>query len=278
MPPTRSGPKTWKGTKKGWPSKGRTYPWRKGTKRPVTMALTGMKAGVPRSPVTHRFSRWTNTYSLRNFDVGGGIAGFQFVSEGPEPIPIFIGAVSPGGSAGIAGVYSLAAAAQFSLIDLPNYTEFTSLFDKYSIEQVDFVIENAHNAGFAAVTAGGATSLMPRITYCPDFDDAIPPSTAREINNYQRAKVWTFRGDGSPLKFSIKPRVATKIYRDAVADAFGTGAEGTKLDNLTPDVPHYGLKMWLENLISSSLPDPVVAGQTLLTFKMRYHMVFNDPV
>lgn len=273
--PRTGGPKqrSWTKKRKGWPSKTRSYPWRKGSARPAE-ALKGMKVGVGRASNVHRFTRWAGTVILRSADVGGGVqqAISDVESGSTNPISVNNTTMEPLSGFGV----QFGGAAQFTLADLPQYTEFTALYDHYAIEQVDVEMDCLANSAAAsndpAVPYG--QNKMPTITYVPDFDDAVVPSSGQDVNQYQRAKTWTFRGDGKPLKFSIKPRTAVTVYRSAVTAAYAPGRESQQLDASYTDIPHYGFKFWVNNMPEAvgglSTPAPI-------RVKMRYHLKFLDP-
>jgi len=256
--------------RKGWPSKTRSYSWRKGSARPAE-TLTGMKAGVSKASTVHRFTRWGPKLAVTNYDYGGGVTEFQVLSDdGGTSIPLSVGNTTVDTTAPGTGQYKFGGAMEFKLTDVPSTSDFTNLFDRYEIEQVDIEINNVHNSS----TGTNGNTAMPVITYVPDFDDSAIPANASVISQYQRAKTWTFRGDGKPLKISLKPRVQVPVYQSGMTSAYSAGAAGTKVDLAYSAVPHYGLKLWLENCYSGTTP---VVGQTNLTFKVKYHLKFLDP-
>lgn len=271
MPKARGSVKSRRsGTKKGWPSKTRSYPWRTGSARPV-LALSGVKAGRKTPTSIHRFTRWCSTINVGLTSLGGGVANVSaVVLDGGTTNPINVGALATTfGSSN----FSFGGTAQFSLGNVPSSTDFSTLFDHYTLEQVDVEIDCLQNTTAALP---GTLVEMPSIMYVPDFDDAALPSSGSQINEYQRARTWTFRGDGKPLKFSIKPRTAIQVFRSAVTTAYAAGAEGTPLNIGYTDVPHYGFKFWVDNMallptVTSAFDSPV------LRVKMKYHMKFQDP-
>lgn len=267
MPKVRGSVKSRRtGGKKGWPSKTRSFPWRKGSARPA-MALSGMKRGVSSAASVHRFTRWASTTEVDVYDVGGGAITSRVTNEDAgTTTAIVVGGPTVNGPGGAASGYQLGGAISFQLNNVPAYTDFTGLFNHYTIEQVDIEVDCLSNS--AGLSSG---QVMPTITYVPDFDDASVPTTGASISEYQRAKTWTFRGSGHPLKFSIKPRTAITVFRSAVTSAYAAGAEGTSLNLGYVDVPHYGIKFWLDNMQASS------GAGVQLRFKMKYHLKFQDP-
>lgn len=270
--PVRVGPKSRKSAKKGWPSKTRSYPWRKGTSRPAE-ALMRVTRGVSKAATVHRFTRQGAGLTLQNYDAGGGVNGFRVITDDAgAATPLTIGSVGVDGASNFA--WQMGGAFMFTLADVCNATDFTALFDHYEIEQVDIEFDCNHNVA----TNPTGQSSMPTINYVPDFDDSALPTIAKDISQYQRAKQWTFRGSGKPLKVSIKPRVAVPIYTESGPAAYGTGVSGMKLNLEAPQIPHYGMKFWL----SGMSVDPTVTGldrtgQCSIRIKCTYHLRFLDP-
>lgn len=270
MPRTRVSPKTWKGTKKGWPSKTRSFPWRKGSAKP-TMALSGMKTGVSNPSSVHRFTRWAASIVVDLQNSGAVPVPRSSNSDAGTTNPITVGGATTTNTPAGTGE-SFGGNIKFMIDDLPGATDFTSLFDHYTIEQVDIEVNCLQNT--AAVNVTNADNVMPSITYVPDFDDSAVPTTGASIREYQRARTHTFRGSGKPLKFSIKPRTAVAVYRTAISSAYAAGAEGTALNLSYTDVPHYGIKFWVDNM-AFDLTNPYTACD--LQFRMKYHLKFQDP-
>lgn len=265
----RRGPKSWtsKRTKPSYARPARSTAYRK--RVGAAAALSGMKPGVPKASSVHRFTRWGPQLTLVSYDAGGGIKAFQILNEdGATTTPISIS--SPFTDSTGDEMRALGGSAQWRLSDLPGVTDFTNLFDHYTIEQVDVEVNDTHNHS----SSDSNQQSMPTITYTPDFDDTTVPTAASTIAEYQRAKTHTFRGDGKPLKFSIKPRVAQPVYRQSVTSAYMAGPENTRINTTYNDVSHFGLKFWMNQLAAYNTPD---TGATRITFKMKYHLKFADP-
>lgn len=259
--------------RQGWPSKTRSYPWRAGKARPVE-ALAGMTVGVPRASPVHRFTRWGPKINIVNYDAGGGVNAIQTVpDDNVVTNPIAITGPLPDGTGSTLGsqsTFQYGGAIEFQLADVPNVADFTSLFDHYEIEQVDFEVNCLTNS----FSGGALQTMAPTITYVPDFDDSTLPSDASEIAQYQRSRTWCFRSTSQPLKFSIKPRVAVPI--NAAGAAYAAGPSNISLNAANAAVPHYGLKFWVSGA-QSGVGGSIQRGQHNLSFKMKYHLKFRDP-
>lgn len=144
-----------------------------------------------------------------------------------------------------AGVQSNAAGAMsFSLSGLPNASEFTALFDQYKIMKVklDF-IPFGDNVNLPISTMSGANALVspggPLITAI-DYDDSNVPTAASDLLQYQASRVVPVP---KRLKMTLRPKFAIEVYRSTVAT--GYGARSGWLDCANPDIPHYGVKYYM---------------------------------
>lgn len=258
----RSGPKAWKPT--GRVFKNSTRP--KYRKRPTTEGMTKRVPGVPKASNVHRFTRSGCAINIVSTLGSAGLLDVMTDVPGPA-VPISLTSTTPTPT-GVSNSYSFGGSCQWQLNDLVNNTEFSALFDQYTIEQVDVEISNLHNSA----TATDAAQTMPTIVFVPDFDDAGLPASAQALEEYQRSRQWTFRGDGGPLKFSIKPRMSTVLYQ-AFTPAYAPGKEGQMLSMTNAGIPHYGFKFWVSDCYMSG----GARGETNLRIKMKYHLKFANP-
>lgn len=139
----------------------------------------------------------------------------------------------------------------FSMSSLPSASEFTALFDQYKIMKVklDF-IPFGDTVNLPVSTMSGSSSLVspggPLIT-AVDYDDANAPAQASDLLQYQYSKV-------TPVprrhKMTLRPKFATEVYRSGVST--GYGARSGWLDCANSDIPHYGVKYWMNAPSNSS--------------------------
>lgn len=135
-------------------------------------------------------------------------------------------------------------ALSFSLSSLPNASEFTSLFDQYKITGVklDF-IPFGDSVNLPLASMSGSSSVMSPggpLILAVDYDDNTTPAVASQLLEYQTCKV-------IPIprrhRMYIRPKFATEVYRSGVAS--GYGARSGWLDCSNSDVPHYGVKYYM---------------------------------
>jgi len=138
----------------------------------------------------------------------------------------------------------------FHLSDIPNYTNWTTIFDQYAIVCVVATV----GAQFNSVTA-----TAPRMYTAIDHDDDNPDTisglqqnpTCEESYIYQRQKRM------------IYPRVATGAYSGAFTSFTNTRIW---IDSGSPSVAHYGFKISCET-------DP---SASVLHANFVYYVVFRN--
>lgn len=268
MPPRRAGPKAWSSRRAAPTSRPRRYARRSTVPRPLALTTNGTRPALGAAPFMHKFTRMAATIDWVSNGATSPLVEAK-LDTGSVSAPCILG-LPIADFSGVPQLYSLGAAWQFALTDVTAYSEFTALFDQYRIDQVDFEVSNLHNSSDATTNV----SVMPTLMYAPDYDDASVPSTAGELLTRQRTQSWTFRGNGVPLKFSVKPRYLNNVYRDSLTSAYNVAAPGY-LDVDSNNVPYYGVKMWLQNCYITSPGGP--KGEVHLRFKLTYHLSFKDP-
>lgn len=162
-----------------------------------------------------------------------------------------------GGSAPSAGF-----AYQFQLSQLPNYNEFTALFDAYRINAV-VVRFNPMNTVFKGNTDSNNEDT-PTVYAAIDYNNASVPTSADEMKEYANVNVFPMY---QSRNFKIRPRLAIPVYRDGVSNAYLQSPKQW-VDCTYADVPHYGLRVW------------IAAGQQRNAFKTTvectYYMTFRN--
>lgn len=122
----------------------------------------------------------------------------------------------------------------FSLNDLPNYTEFTSLYDMYKINAVTVTFIPQMTENVSAVTLNNPYANT-RFYSCIDYNDNSPPTTIDEVRQYQNCKVT-----------SILRMHKRYIYKPKVLDAGGY-TFSPWISTAFPSNNYYGLKYAVES-------------------------------
>lgn len=146
-----------------------------------------------------------------------------------------LGTISAARLTDATGIYT------FKLNDLPNYTDFTALYDQYKIAAVKIRFMPCQNVVKVQPDAMGVViSYAPRLFTVIDYD-AGTFSTVNELRQYQSCKtVMGYR----PVSMYLKPCWASEIYRTAALT--GYGPKRGFIDCSYVDVPHYSIKWGFE--------------------------------
>jgi len=115
----------------------------------------------------------------------------------------------------------------FALSNLPNYTEFTALFDEYRILQA--------RVHFIPLNVGTGGSFQPIYTVI-DYDDSIAPASIDDLNQYSTLMVAQY---GREFERVLTPKFAVAAY----SGTFTSYSPMTGwVDVASPTVQHYGVK------------------------------------
>lgn len=148
--------------------------------------------------------------------------------------------VQPDGSPGV----DLGKAYSFQLNQLPEYTEFTKLFDYYRIKCVVLkLIPVSIQTMVNGPTSDTNSSYCPMVYTSVDTNDATTPISETEI--LQRLDCKTF-----PMTkfktFKIYPKAQNPVYRDSVGNAYGEEKKTKWINSDYPDVDYYGFKVYIK--------------------------------
>lgn len=138
------------------------------------------------------------------------------------------------------GATDLGHAFPFGLTLLPNYSEFTTLFDRYRIRQVDIRIR------CDKLETSGSYTAYPTVWAYMDDDDASIPVSKSTVLERQSVRPFTFTESKKVYSISIQPRWLI----DGTSKA-SLAPRNMWIDMSTPAVSHYGLKLWMENYNTS---------------------------
>jgi len=165
-------------------------------------------------------------------------------------------------------VTSSAGAYSFKLSDLPQYTEFTALFDKYRITGVKLKVIPRITMQTPAGYQTAATSYMPTIVHTIDYDDATTPTDASQLNQYDTVKM---AHNGKPFSVWIRPRAAQAQFGAGVFTSYGSSNPKQWMDVASPDIVYYGWK-WATNGYPATLN-----GNQAWDVYATYYLEFMNP-
>lgn len=156
-------------------------------------------------------------------------------------------------------VMDVVGAMQFQLNALPNYTEFTNLFDCYRINAIKVTLMPRANSAEAGTNQG-----LVKLFTVIDTDDATSPTNLQEVLQYENVKSSNSAYDH---KRYLKPKIARSLYQAGGIAAYGESTGWIDCSN--PGVPHYGLKYVLQQL---------PAGAQSWDCKIKYYLSFKNVV
>lgn len=166
--------------------------------------------------------------------------------------------------AGSDTVPTFGAAYTFSLGQLPSYTEFTNLYDRYTVTSIKY---RWYIDTDPMVVSATGKKFFPRINWVHDFTDSSTPGSKNELEQYPRKReVFLSENRQSTRWFTLKPATLASEYQ-------GVGSTGYSpkwrqfLSTADYNVPHYGLKLYVEQLF---------AGVTLV-METKYVLGLKNP-
>lgn len=130
-------------------------------------------------------------------------------------------------------------ALSFKLNQIPNHTDFTSLFDQYRITGVKLTFYPVQDSSQVGSVFEG---FMPQLIYVVDRDDntTLAGNGSNTLMEYQSCQI---RQLNRPVSVYIRnPSVAAEIYRSTTLTAYSQ--QSRWLDCNYSDIPHYGLKFY----------------------------------
>lgn len=120
---------------------------------------------------------------------------------------------------------------KFSLSDLANYTEFTSLYDQYKIKAIKFTL-------LPRVTEADVAQAVPTVSTCIDLDDNTAPSSIDDMVQYQNFRMT--RGNVAHTRY-WKPAVSSMAWNSGVGTAY-TVSKNLWIDVGSSGIPYFGIK------------------------------------
>lgn len=134
----------------------------------------------------------------------------------------------------------------FNMTLLPNYTEFSALFDRYKIT----TIKLSYHLKYDPSAQGAGQANFPRLYYIKDYDDAATPSSINELREHSRCQMRILTPN-RPVHIVLKPSILSETYRTNITSAVAPKWRQW-IDWGNPDVPHYGLKIAIDDLTNTN--------------------------
>jgi len=124
----------------------------------------------------------------------------------------------------------------FSLDQLPNYTEFTNLYDNFRIKavrlkffyDVDGIVDPGRGCGW--------------LYSCTDETDVVPPSTLDEMYQYRTFRVTSLAKCNERHTRYFTPKLSMQIYRSSLTTGYTTPKRNPWVSTTDPSTIHFGFK------------------------------------
>lgn len=147
-------------------------------------------------------------------------------------------------------------ALSFKLSDLPNYTEFTALYDEYRFKaaKVHFVPTLPVNMPVEASGTTSGTATVPALYTWIDNDDNTAPTAITQGQQFSSFKA---HGLLNQMRVrSVVPECSTALYSGTFT-SYGQ-VKNQWIDNNSPSVIHFGLKFGIINASNYGAFDVVI--------------------
>ena len=160
-----------------------------------------------------------------------------------------------------------------STFAVPNYTEFTNLFDQYCIKKIDVMV-------LPSYSLGGLTSnyafVLPWFVHAEDNDD-IGSTGPTSLMQYHGAKFTQLLGQNSQNQSIVLRSITPKAPVAVTTATGGTGQSVASpwINTSNVNIPHYGFKMALDDSYTGVSPGTTIA---FINIVVKYHFAFRDVV
>lgn len=162
-----------------------------------------------------------------------------------EPRPYTVSQLVPATQFSSSSVGITYGALAFTADQLPKWSSYSTIFDRYRIREVTVFFQPQTNQ---ISTGSGAGFYVPRFSVAIDYDDSSTPSTVAEVQGYGTCV--TVPGN-RPITRRFVPRAAGLAYKTAIASAYTELDPDVWKDAAYGDMPHYGIKWALTNTTTS---------------------------
>lgn len=159
----------------------------------------------------------------------------------------------------------------FTLGDVPNHTEFTTLFDQYKIAGIKYRWVLTRNPDYSGTVISNVYNTtyqgsFPRIMWVHDYDDSGVPANLLEMQQYPKMKEVYLTGS-NPMTpwYYIRPARSAVEYEALNNSSYRPQWKGF-IDCASTTAPHYGIKYGVDGLNTG----------LQLRLECWYYMVFKN--
>jgi len=125
--------------------------------------------------------------------------------------------------------------------NVPNITEFTSLFENWRLKSIVLLANIAQQFGNS-----GATVAWPLVMYAPDYNNTTS-ATKLDLLQYPQVKIHSFAKDAyTPLMYKFSPKPLRDVAGSGVSTSYGPMSVAPWLRTADTQTPHYGIKQYID--------------------------------
>lgn len=133
----------------------------------------------------------------------------------------------------------------FKLADLPNYTDFTNLFEEYMITGIKLSFTIRRSVQTQSTGATNSFATHPHLYYNIDItgNDMVATNVNNMLEqpNTKRVRLQDDRSTG----IYLQPRTSNTVYQTGITPAYAVNRMQW-VSTAYPSVPHYGVKMLID--------------------------------
>lgn len=152
------------------------------------------------------------------------------------------------------------AAWSFRLDYLPNYTEFTSLYDQYKINMVVGKIGFSKTGPTGGVELEPATACIPNFHWAIDYNDGTAPVNVSELVQYDSHRVASMVGDRKTTVI-VRPCFLRQNYATLIATGYSPVRGWINCSD--PTVTHYGIKIITDGSLGGGIGEEILGVMTV---------------
>lgn len=145
----------------------------------------------------------------------------------------------------------------FTLQDVIDYSQWTSVFDQYRFKKITMIIQGN------TINLGTSAALEPLFT-CIDYDDAVTPVSVQAVMNYGNAMVHHAQCND---KRTFIPATNTAVQLTGGSYTGGSTGKNRWIDCSNTDVAHYGIKIAIPTSTTTNVNGWNVVFQYVIEFK-----------
>lgn len=141
-----------------------------------------------------------------------------------------------------------------NLTQIPNYTEFTNMFDQYRIAAIKWTFyprfTDFSGNDNTDTTPPGVTNIGQNIMHiCYDIYSTVSPSgtyTSTNLNSFmEQGRIKTVTNGNRPIQVYVKPVIQGNYIGGTATNMF---TKSKWLPTSSPSIPHYGPNIFVQDL------------------------------